>query len=244
MDLARSRSLTCSSIFAAFLVYKLARGDFLYWLPIYGTAGLIVSFFIRVVTKVIVDFTALVHFRNEHELGGAYFTFSLCLTPIACLYMGHRYLQHIANEDNAKKLSWVLNNSQVFSVIVGLIFLQIATLTIFLLRIVPRFRTSFLSLRTSCQKSMNMFLLNTEDRVKMQVFQDNVLKWSPIKIQVKEWLNNILPKLLEEQPEWFAPHVKASIPDAFVEDPHILNCIRGKGAAEVLSNRRGLLVGV
>ena len=42
------------------LLQKVQRGDFLYWTPIDGVAGLFVSFIVRVMVKIIIDFTGLI----------------------------------------------------------------------------------------------------------------------------------------------------------------------------------------
>ena len=42
-----------------FLAVKIARGDFYYWIPLNGWALVVSSFLVRVVIKVIVDFTSL-----------------------------------------------------------------------------------------------------------------------------------------------------------------------------------------
>ena len=60
-----------------FLAWKLLRGDFLYWVRVDGVVGVILSFLLRVLAKVIVDFTGCVHFRHPFELGGAAFTTSM-----------------------------------------------------------------------------------------------------------------------------------------------------------------------
>ena len=60
-----------------FLLWKLLQGDFLYWVRVDGVVGVILSFLLRVLAKVIVDFTGCVHFRHPFELGGAAFTTSM-----------------------------------------------------------------------------------------------------------------------------------------------------------------------
>ena len=40
-----------------FLFYKLVRGDFLYWLPVHGVFGVVAALIVRIITKIIVDFT-------------------------------------------------------------------------------------------------------------------------------------------------------------------------------------------
>ncbi|GMH95294.1 hypothetical protein TL16_g13121 [Triparma laevis f. inornata] len=62
-----------------FLLYKIARDDFYYWLPINGIKGFAVSLIVRTVLKIISDFTASPHFRHPYEMGGLYFTLSMFL---------------------------------------------------------------------------------------------------------------------------------------------------------------------
>ena len=46
-----------------YLAWKVLRGDFFYWFRVEGFLGFFGSFLIRVLVKVIVDFTGCVHFR-------------------------------------------------------------------------------------------------------------------------------------------------------------------------------------
>lgn len=70
-----------------YLLVKIARGDFFYWVPFGAIAEIFTSIIARVVVKVIVDFTSIMQFRHPYELGGAYWIFSFVLTmgslPIA-----------------------------------------------------------------------------------------------------------------------------------------------------------------
>jgi hypothetical protein len=53
-----------------FILYKLARGDLIYWVP---GLGIPMSMLARFMAKVVADFTGLVHLRHPLELGGIYF---------------------------------------------------------------------------------------------------------------------------------------------------------------------------
>ncbi|GMH47303.1 hypothetical protein TL16_g00030 [Triparma laevis f. inornata] len=57
-----------------YLGIKVLRNDFTYHMPIYGVVGFILHFMVRVVAKLITDFTATIHFRHPRELGGLYFS--------------------------------------------------------------------------------------------------------------------------------------------------------------------------
>jgi len=65
-----------------YLLYKVARGDILYWPRIEGAGGVILSFFARVILKVVVDFSGCVHFRHPFEMGGLAFSMSMIWAQI------------------------------------------------------------------------------------------------------------------------------------------------------------------
>ena len=68
-----------------YLAWKIFRGDFLYWVRVEGIVGVIISALVRVVNKIIVDFTGCVHFRHPYELGGAVFSASvLWVSQVEC----------------------------------------------------------------------------------------------------------------------------------------------------------------
>ncbi|GMI22120.1 hypothetical protein TeGR_g11755 [Tetraparma gracilis] len=46
-----------------YLLQKLVRGDFMYWLPVEGVGGLAASLLMRVVVKTLTDFTGVIQFR-------------------------------------------------------------------------------------------------------------------------------------------------------------------------------------
>ena len=60
-----------------FLGWKIFRGDFLYWVQVEGFFGVVVSFVVRVIVKVIADFTGCLLLRHPYELGGAVFSLSV-----------------------------------------------------------------------------------------------------------------------------------------------------------------------
>ena len=57
-----------------FLAWKFLRGDILYWVRVEGVFGVVVSFVVRVIVKVVADFTGCLLLRHPYELGGAVFS--------------------------------------------------------------------------------------------------------------------------------------------------------------------------
>ena len=85
LNLSGGVNLVAAVLGGELLLYffvKACRQDLWYWLPVYGYYGMFVSFVTRWMIKIASDWTALAHFRHPNEVGGAYFTFSLCLTVV------------------------------------------------------------------------------------------------------------------------------------------------------------------
>ena len=66
-----------------YLGQKVIRNDMWYWVPLEGWVGVIMSVLIRIVIKIITDFTGVIQFRHAGELGGIYYTFNMFL-GMAC----------------------------------------------------------------------------------------------------------------------------------------------------------------
>ena len=60
-----------------YLLYKIARRDFYWWLKLEGTLSVVMAILERTVSKVVTDFTGCVHFRHPYELGGVAYSASM-----------------------------------------------------------------------------------------------------------------------------------------------------------------------
>ena len=179
---------------AVYLAYKLFRQDFYYFLPIYGIVGVIVSFLLRLGIKTMVDFIGSLHYRHPIELGGAYWAFTVLSTPIACFYFGSRYLAFMDNEAGTVELSMVLNSTQVYGMIGGLLVLQVTTFAVFLRTINLEYIHTFYLTRTGNDDIMGHFLNNEDDEHKFIVFGHNKHKWIRIREDVVKWAKEKIPE--------------------------------------------------
>ena len=73
-------ALYTSADMGLYLLVKVFRGDFWYWMPLGGKAEILSSFLARVMIKIITDYTSIVQFRHPNEVGGAYWLFGYVLT--------------------------------------------------------------------------------------------------------------------------------------------------------------------
>jgi hypothetical protein len=65
-----------------YLLQKVARGDFVHWMPVEGAGGLAVSLSIRVLVKTLTDFTGVIQFRGAGEMGGVMWLWTMCLALV------------------------------------------------------------------------------------------------------------------------------------------------------------------
>jgi hypothetical protein len=98
-----------------YLLQKLVRGDFLYWMPVEGVGGLALSLLIRVVAKTLTDFTGILQFRGAGEMGGVMWLWTMCLSLVAPWAAVPVYFGSLtSNSTNATAVEIVLSSSTFF----------------------------------------------------------------------------------------------------------------------------------
>jgi hypothetical protein len=190
-----------------YLLVKILRGDFWYWIPL-GRSSLEIanSILCRVIVKIIVDFTSIVHYRHPNEVGGAYWLFGLVLTMMSLptsIYLASPYVA----ESAIKIASSIMNY-----------FIPITTLyfAVFFLNIEKMYWHTFWSTQTSKDMTMAYFLEGKSDEMKFGVLWSSTHHWVSIEGEVKKWVELNWAKWEEEKPDWFTDVMKAKIPVDFI----------------------------
>ena len=189
-----------------YILVKILRGDFWYWLPLGGRLEIVSSILLRVIVKIIVDFTSIVQYRHPYEVGGAYWLFGLVLTmgslPMS-IYLASPYV-----DDKAIDIA---------STIAGC-FIPINTLclAVFFLSIERKYLHTFWSTQKSKEYAMAYFLEGESDKIRMKVFTASRHQWVSIEVKIKKWVVLNWAKWEEEQPDWFTDVGKASVPEEFI----------------------------
>ena len=95
-----------------YLLQKLVRGDFLYWMPVEGVGGLFVSLLMRVAVKTLTDFTGVLQFRGAGEMGGAAWLWAMFLALVAPWVAVPVYFGSLtSNSTNVTNVETVSNSS-------------------------------------------------------------------------------------------------------------------------------------
>ena len=190
---------------ALYLLYKLARRDFQYWVP---TAGAGLSLVSRVLIKLYVDFSGNPHFRHPYEMGGGVYLLMLCETQGTLVASTVAYSRLYAANDK-------IDDAPLFTAVAVLVGTWAVALGTFLLSINRTHLSTFVSSETGAQflrRCFDHFAGNDEQR--MDIFTNHPSMWASSAAVVQAWVTQQYPTM-SAQP-WFTPEVKALIPSAFL----------------------------
>jgi hypothetical protein len=164
-----------------YLLYKVARCDFWWWPP---TTGVVVSLLARCVVKVLVDFTACVHFRNPLELGGAYWLLNAAMSQLSCFASVALY--DIYYVGDAK-----IGGSFLYGIVGALGTVWFLSFGTFLLIIRREYRRTFVSMQTGSDYAIGYFRDNAANEARqIQIFYCNEVMWRSIRPAVKAWVRS------------------------------------------------------
>ena len=188
-----------------YLVYKIARNDFLAGWKLFeksdgGAFHFFFSFVEHVITKVLADYTMMVHMRHPIALGGALFTANLIwaqLFPFAALYF---YEGELADT--------------MRSILIICFFSWLAALVAFFCIIDLQYLHTFFSTETGPQFNITRFKKSKKASVKFDAAFDKRTSYvKAIHEDIKQWVAENIEEWREERPEWFKVEM---IPDEFL----------------------------
>jgi len=170
-----------------YLVFKILRQDFQYWIP---GAPLIADLFARVVVKVVADFTGCLHLRHPYELGGLGFTISLIWAQafpfVALQYFDGDSKDIMTGFLAVSLMAWLVSNI-IFFCTIDLSYLN-----------------TFFGTKTAPQYTCELFITSKDDYQKFRaVFKNRIEFTKSIHGKVKEWVAENIDKWKRERPDWF-----------------------------------------
>jgi len=194
---------------ALYLLQKVFRGDFYYWLPVDGALGLIASLVARVMTKTITDFTGLIQFRHPYELGGLYWTGNMVMALLASFASVWIYTTS-GDKEVTEGEAWTMVGCMGGGWVI--------TFGLFLLLMKKGYRRTFFSAKTGKQQAISNYVDAQDEAVRAAVFSRNEKMWRPIRDEVKGWVLSNWYRWVEEKPSWFTEAWVNKVPDDFIPE--------------------------
>jgi hypothetical protein len=201
-------SLYIGADLGLYLLVKILRGDFWYWMPLGGNAEIVSSIFCRVLVKVVTDFTSIVHFRHPNEVGGMYWLLGFVLTmgslPVA-ITLAER-------GDLAKEVL-----SFAWTVVGIFIPCTVVLFAVFFFSIEKKYWGTFYSLQRGKDLTVKNFRKGNEDATKAAfAFQMSKHHWKSIEEEVRAWVVANWERWEDEKPEWFDDAMRARVPVEYI----------------------------
>jgi hypothetical protein len=190
-----------------FFLLKIVRGDFHHWFPIHGSFGLFISILIRVITKVISDYTGLLQTRGSAELGGLYWSTNVCTAIFAPLAANKFYYAR------TKPSEFVMEERTAWWIACSLGGSWLICFMVFLKLMKRKYRRTFFSTETGNEWAVGFFLKGDSDATRVKPLRLKRNLWKKIRPLVKGFVLDKWEEWEEEQPDFFTEVFKSRVPD-------------------------------
>jgi len=196
---------------AFYIGYKVLRNDFVVWMPgLEGVIKYIVALLVHVVTKVLVDFTGMIHLRGPKLMGGSLFTFSTIVSQVLPFVALSLYSASttIENKKNLHEINIAL--------IVQACSWGLSVIAFFGLIKREKWST-FYGMLTGAQAMIQLFLSSEDPAIKTYAIFGNHLSFTTsIKDEVITYMHAKWAEWERTQPAWFTPKFIATVGDEFI----------------------------
>ncbi|GMH47422.1 hypothetical protein TrVE_jg4853 [Triparma verrucosa] len=195
-----------------FLLYKVARRDFYYWLNVSGVLRFFSSFIVRFGAKIMVNFTLLIHLRHPGEAGSFPFLVSVLLSVAASFVSVQLYSNHYKGDDKIddERLQAIL------STLYGVWFISLVT---FVAVIKREYLHTFYSFDTlsDFNRKLTLNLRDDQEDIKCLVLEEHPDTFSGWGEELlKPWTLKNWARWEEEKPAWFTDTWIESVPNEYV----------------------------
>jgi len=220
--------LSCEMV--SYLIYKLIRNDFRYWVTLPGCWSMLASLVFRVIVKVLADFTGMLHLRHPNEMGGAYWLFNMAYTQISMFLI----LSMSSAPEGA-----AISKGDLWIVAIVLASLWVTAIVVLLRFSEKGFEHTFYETVTSKQIQFLRFQVG-DNRTKMTILTTvHRAIWKKFAGEMREWLGEVWNELHQTKPIWFGDDVVRKIPMDFI--PHISHAsVRSEMTKHGLTDGGGL----
>ena len=204
--------MTCDMIL--FLVLKLVRRDFTYWLNLPPFISALFSLVIRVTEKTLTDFTLTLHMRNPFEVGGILFGLSIVQNQASTFIAAHLYLNYYDGKN-------ILPASELWTVLFSLLGLFVASVLAFVLLMDRKYLRTFVTTTTGPQFAAERFHVATTDEQRLNTFKYHPYYYTAIEKELKALLAENWEDWMANKPDWMTERIIATIPDKFLPEREV-----------------------
>jgi hypothetical protein len=223
--------------FLLYCLYKASRGDLRYSTNLDPVASVLFTFLMRVVDKIITDFTATAQFRHPGQAGGVAYIGILVESQVGCYVCGWLYLTYYKGTNK-------LDDRLVWSCIGALSGLFLLGLVVFLLAANKDFLASFYSTDTASTYYEKWFegVHGNDDEAKSAIFGVHPVIRTNFEHKISAWTKANWERWGQEQPAWFTDAWIESVPNHCIPYKYCVKYRKTKGRRESDARRGSVSV--
>jgi len=205
-----------------YMLYRACRGDLHYWIPLESKTGWTTSILIRVLVKVIVDFTGCIHFRHPKELGGLYYSLTLLQAQVGSAVFAKLYVD--ASEGDAEALA----AEMVYAVVATASITWACSYSLLFAHIKKGYAGTFIDTRSAGKYTVDVFNdPKASDHQKAEVTRNTRRYWRSIEDEVRKFLAEKWTAWEQEKPAWFTKAFIAKLHDDMLPERVLAERRRG-----------------
>ena len=194
-----------------FLLLKIVRGDFRYWVKA-GSLSLPISLVVRFIEKVLTDFSLVMQMRHSFEVGGVLFSLLVVQNQVSCLVSGWVFLKYYGERDDMLEAETLWAGLQL---LLGM-FLVSAVAFVGLLD--RKYLHTFFSWTTGPHYNTIRFRLATTDEQRLQRFSTHPAYCKEIKDDLQELIDDNWEDWMADKTEWLTDNVIAHVPVEYLKN--------------------------
>jgi len=188
-----------------------------YWLNLPNALSLVISTFIRILFKVVADFTLFLHARHPYEVGGLMFSWMVVQNQVGCFVAARLYLEYYNGTDDAK-----IDGETLFGGLGGVCGLFIVSALAFISLMDRNYLWTFFCKTTGIHYSKELLEgCYTEDEQLMTLVAQHPSYSKDVKDDLKAFVDDNWDEWMDNRPEWLTDAVIESIPDEYLRDAEV-----------------------
>jgi len=200
----------------AYHLAKLLRRDYTLFVPgVEDRLKIIMALVTHVLTKTIVDFTGLIHFRTPKLVGGFMFL-ALTLEAQVLPFVAFKIYKRSGEVENK------LDLEELETALRALAGTWAINVLLFLMLIKRKYRKTFWDPQTAWQMVIATYKSTDDPFQKMTaIFTNHISMSRRIKTDVIEYMAENWAEWEERKPSWFTPGFISKIPDEFIPQANL-----------------------
>jgi hypothetical protein len=214
-----------------YLGFKIARDDFIYWVPADSNCSIYFGgMLVRVLRKILVDFTGILQERHPFEMGGLVFLANMIWSQTFPYVAKEIYYSHFQPEEfnvtltdgSALTVTNELPEENTMFLLSCLTTVWACAGALLYFNMDHRLIPSFFTTMTAPEYAVSLFHASETDEARFNaVFTNHDSYTMPIRQEVKEWVLENYAKWDREKPAWFSEANVACIPTDMIPIPNL-----------------------